>query len=114
MLSHVHISYYLYIPIYNTPRPLVHVPQPHSLHVMEENYKKHDDSSSASQATTIVDTKMAIMTPWISGTTLNSTFLEVILNLHQPQVIFTIKFNKNLQEPLPSFLEFVSRVFLLL
>ncbi len=99
MLSHVHISYYLYIPIYNTPKPLVHVPQPHSLHVME-------DSSSASQATTIVDTKVAIMTPWTTGTTFNSTFLEVVLNLHQPQVIFTIKFNKNLQEPLSSLLEF--------
>jgi hypothetical protein len=95
MLSHVHISYYLYIPIYNTLKPFIHAPQPHSLHVMEENYNKHDDSLDASQATTTVDTKVAIMTPWISGITFNWTFLKVVLNLHQPKIVFTTKlFNK--------------------
>jgi hypothetical protein len=95
MLPHVHISYYLYIPIYNIPKPFIHAPQPYSLHVMEENYNKHDDSLNASQATITIDTKEAIMTPCISDTTLDLTFLEVVLNLHQPKVIFITKlFNK--------------------
>jgi hypothetical protein len=54
---------------------------------MEENYNKHDDNLNASQATTTIDTKEAIMTPWISDTTSNLSFLEVVLNLQQPKVI---------------------------